>query len=212
MQLEFLSGEGSLKDQVYHWLRQRIITWDLRPGELLSEKMVADELGLSRTPVREALQRLQQQGLVKVIPRRGVVVSDISIADLREIFQLREAIESYAVWLVTPTISLEELKALIPQEPVEETQRDRWLEQDCAFHNFLVEQTGNARMGQILADLNAHIQRFRVFILDQPGRMREVFLEHHHIVDAISQRDPDRAAACMRDHIRKAREVGLALL
>lgn len=204
-----LENYKPLRDIVFEHLRTAIITGALRPGERLMELQLAEDMGVSRTPVREAIRKLELEGLVSMVARRGAYVSDLSIRDIAETFEVRAALESLAAGLATERIVPEELEQLerVLVEIGACEQRDdieRMVELDEEFHALLFAATRNSRLSQIISNLREQIARFRRSSLSTPGRIKAVFHEHKSIVEAISDRNSALAQALAREHIENA--------
>ncbi len=204
-----LENYKPLRDIVFEHLRTAIITGALRPGERLMELQLAEDMGVSRTPVREAIRKLELEGLVSMVARRGAYVSDLSIRDIAETFEVRAALESLAAGLATERIVPEELEQLerVLVEIGACEQRDdieRMVELDEEFHALLFAATRNSKLSQIISNLREQIARFRRSSLSTPGRIKAVFHEHKSIVEAISDRNSALAQALAREHIENA--------
>jgi DNA-binding GntR family transcriptional regulator len=194
-------------DWVYEEVRQAIIELRLKPGEPLREATMADQLGVSKTPVREALARLEQEGLVETTSFKGAVVSGYSPEDLQEIYELRELLEGAAARAAATSASddtLTRLRALVKES------RELRAKDDLeglaallgAFDLAIYEQVANERIRALIENLKAHLARIGRLTEEIPGRVKASVEEHAAIVDAIAARDPDEAERAMRDHIR----------
>ncbi len=171
-------------DWAYEEVRQAIIELKLKPGEPLREATMAEQLGVSKTPVREALARLEQEGLVETTSFKGAVVSAYSATDLVEIYELRELLEGAAARAAATSASeetLARLAAIVAQSR---------------------ELRANERIRALIENLKAHLTRIGRLTEEIPGRVKASVEEHAAIVDAISARDADRAERSMRAHIR----------
>jgi DNA-binding GntR family transcriptional regulator len=194
-------------DWVYEEVRQAIIELRLKPGEPLREATMAEQLGVSKTPVREAFARLEQEGLVETTSFKGAVVSGYSPQDLREIYELRELLEAAAARAAATSASdetLARLATLVTQS------RELRAKDDLeglavllgAFDAVLYEQVANQRVRALIENLKAHLARIGRLTEEIPGRVKASVEEHAAIVDAIAARDPDEAERSMRTHIR----------
>jgi DNA-binding GntR family transcriptional regulator len=172
--------------------------------------------GCGRTPVREAMQRLQRDGLLRVVPFRGAFVTDISAKDVVEISQVRELLESFAAGLAARLITprqLERLQALLDElEPVQDANPRDVFEADRAFHSIVVEASGHQRIRDIIGTLSDQIQRLRYLSAAQPERAARAHKEHHAVAAALLAHDPEAARAAMRVHLRHSQEVLLQLV
>lgn len=202
-----LDNYKPLREIVFETLRDAIITGQLKPGERLMEVQLAEELGVSRTPVREAIRKLELEGLVVMVPRKGAYVADISTKDVAEVFEIRAALESLAAGLAAERITqeeLEELHRILETESTENLDLETLIEVDTAFHEVIYKASRNERLVQIISNLREQIQRFRSITLAKPGRMKDVLKEHKQIVEAISQGDVALARQLAQQHIEIA--------
>lgn len=204
-----LDNYKPLRELVFESIREAIISGQLRPGERLMEIQLADEMGVSRTPVREAIRKLELEGLVVMIPRKGAYVSGISMKDISEVFEIRGALEGLAAELAAERITDEELESLERHlvriaESIENNDLTTVVEIDTDFHSMLYTASRNQRLTQIINNLREQIQRFRQTSLAFPGRMKAALEEHRQIVEAISTRDPEMARKVAQEHIENA--------
>ncbi|MGE5578327.1 MAG: GntR family transcriptional regulator [Syntrophothermus sp.] len=204
-----------LKFKAYNFVKSRIVNCQYLPGMLLSEQALAEEMAMSRTPVREALALLSQESLVRVVPRRGAFVAELSLRDIDEIFELREAIECWVMRKVAGKIPVEKLDefaaSLAEIDQVNETAYWRAISLDQEFHNYLVNFAGNNRCEQIYRNVADHNQRIRILSTRQPGRLIETVREHRLIIEALRSGEPEVAASAMQRHIDNARQAALRL-
>jgi DNA-binding GntR family transcriptional regulator len=197
----------TLWQRVYDFLREEILSERLAPGAELQEVALAEELGVSRGPLREAIGRLAAEGLVTVRPRRGAVVRSLSKDEFLELYQVREALEVMAVRLAVPRLGdeeIEELDALLTKM-AERAVREEvagFFEANLAFHARLVEASGNATLQQLYGQLVGRMGRYRMRSLTLRGNLRQSVSEHASIVSAARRGDADRAAVLMAEHIR----------
>lgn len=198
-----------LREVVFETLREAIINGTLRPGERLMEIQLAEELGVSRTPVREAIRKLELEGFVVMVPRKGAFVAGISLKDIADVFEVRAALEALAAGLAAERITdeeLEELERILVKkaEIIEKSDVTRFVESDTQFHEVLYRSSRNQRLIQFLSNLQDEILRFRSVSLAFPGRLRHALEEHRKIVEAVADRDVHRAQALAQEHIEKA--------
>lgn len=204
-------AEG-LSAQAYRQVRASILGGERAPGEVLFETHLADELGMSRTPVREALQLLAREGFVEIIPNRGYLVPRLSISDVRELFELRESLEGLATRCAAIRVNGAEIAEL--EQLFQRYQRaedwEAWVRIGTEFHNRILSIAGNSRLTAILGSLNAQIGLTRLTQLrDVRGRRDESVLEHRAILKAIQQRNPDAAERRARAHVRRSSDATL---
>ncbi|MDK2881847.1 MAG: hypothetical protein PWP58_182 [Bacillota bacterium] len=202
-----------LWEAVYLALRSAIVRGDLPPGQRLAEQQLAEELGASRTPVREALRRLALEGFVVLVPRRGAYVAELSFKDMNDVFELRTALEGLAAALAAERITEEEITALEQAvadlaEAVDEGVTQRVVGIDTNFHALIYTASRNRRLIQIVANLSDQIQSFRMRSLAAPGRLKDTLNEHRRLVAAIARRDAALARKAAEEHIQRA-EVSL---
>lgn len=205
-----------LREIVYESLREAIFQGRLRPGERLVEVQLAEELGVSRTPVREAIRKLELEGLLVMAYRRGVYVADVKVKDIIDIFEIRTALEGLATGLTAERITVEELKELeitLHQQPAD-YDRDLvyMVHIDTRFHDLIYKASRNQRLKQIITLLQAQIQHFRTTSLAQPGRARIAIEEHKKILEAISERNVVLAQELAQKHVENAEEALLNTL
>jgi DNA-binding GntR family transcriptional regulator len=192
---------------VYDYLKDLIVSGRLLPGAQILEDDVTLELEVSRTPVREALQRLEFEGLVDVRAHKGTFVSLLDDESLREIFEFREAIEGQAAYLATLRIdpqaraSLEELISMF-QEAVERADPKRFHGADTKLHRTLVTACGNRRIQRTIEILESQIARTRFLSIIALSRMERSSSEHEAIARAVIRGDARGAEETMRNHIR----------
>ncbi len=184
------------------------MTLAIRPGSLLRKPEICAALGVSRSPVSEALARLAGEGLVEVVPQAGTFVSRFSMSELREGAFLREAIELHAVEHVSRNLSDETLKALrrnlrIQAAHIEDGDFAGFYAEDARMHALILAATGFRRIATVAETAWVQVNRARQLVLPVPGRVAETLEEHRAILSALEARDPDAARAAMRHHLRQ---------
>lgn len=155
-----------LRDVVFNTLRQEILTGKLKPGERLMEIHLANKLGVSRTPIREAIRKLELEGLVIMIPRRGAEVAQITLKNLKDVMEVRRALDVLAIELACERMGQEALEALFQacehfSDAVKTNDTRMLAEADVAFHDQIVLSTGNARLIQLVSNLSEQMYRYR---------------------------------------------------
>ncbi len=210
-----LDNYKPLRDIVFETLREAIIASRLRPGERLMEVQIAEELGVSRTPVREAIRKLELEGFVVMVPRKGAYVAGISIKDITDVFEIRRALEGLSAELAAERMTedeLEELERLLVRtmETTERLDVASTVDMDTGFHQVIYEASRNEKLSSMLYHLREQIQRFRTQSLSRPGRLSRVVVEHRGIVDALQRRDPELARQLAEQHIDSAESELLA--
>jgi DNA-binding GntR family transcriptional regulator len=204
-----LNNYKPLRELVFESLREAIITGRLRPGEHLMETQLAEELGVSRTPIREAIRKLELEGLVLMIPRKGAYVSQLSMKDIADVFEIRRALEGLAARLAAERATDEEVdrleRAIIQIAEVAQTDDlNGAVALDTGFHEELMKASHNPRLSQLVSNLREQIQRFRLTSLSHPGRVKLAVEEHRLIVDAIASHDAELAQNLAYEHIENA--------
>lgn len=203
-----LDSYKPLREIVLEALREAIVSGILEPGERLMEIQLAEEMGVSRTPVREAIRKLELEGFVVMVPRRGAYVAGVSHKDVKDVFEIREALEGLAAGLAAEKITddeIEELERVLHYE--KEPDLEVIVQSDIDFHALLYKASRNERLGQILANLREQTNRFRTTSLAVPGRAKYAIQEHRAIVDAIARHDVDEAQKLAAAHLENAANV-----
>jgi DNA-binding GntR family transcriptional regulator len=198
---------ATLWERVHERLRREILDSRLPPGAELQEVALSQRLGVSRGPIREAIGRLAAEGLVTVRPRRGAVVASLTKDEFLEAYQVREALESFAVRLAVPRLAASELATL--QALADEMERlaadddvDGFFEANARFHQAIVASSGNRQLVEIHRQLTGQMGRYRRVSLRLRGSLRRSVEEHRAILRAVARRDVDRAARLLEEHIR----------
>ena len=195
-----------LRDVVFKTLRQAILKGELEPGERLMEIQLAERLGVSRTPIREAIRKLELEGLVLMIPRRGAEVAKISEKNLRDVLEVRRSLEELAIDLACQRIQEEELEtlreaqkefaaAVAAGDAVEIAQTDE------KFHEIIYSGTGNQKLMQILSNLREQMYRYRLEYIKDANKRQILLVEHEQILKALSLRHVQEAMLAVREHI-----------
>lgn len=216
-----------LKDNVYQVLRERLFTGRFRPGSRVSELALAKELGMSRTPVREALNQLISEGVLEQVPNAGVFVKKPDRGDLEDLYQLREWLETHAAAEAARRITPPELAELeqschvlreladrcrhLGADRAEEVLLPRRVTADFAFHTTLIRASGNRRVMKVVADHHVLSQLWGALPEPQTlANLAQLYKEHTRILRAVRRRDPDAAWEFMRHHLQVARDKVLA--
>lgn len=201
-----------LVDQATEALREAIVAGRLRPGSRLVQEQLAHELGISRTPLREALRRLEQQGLVTVLGSRGLAVTEPSPEALLDTYDVREALDGLAARLAATRMAPGELAALQvvhrqSREPIEEWHPERWLAANAAFHHHILRNAHSPALERAMpvGRMSAQLLFPSVFLHQERARM--AYEEHAAVVEALRARDPDAAETAARAHVARVREA-----
>jgi DNA-binding GntR family transcriptional regulator len=203
-----------LTDAAYRTLKEQILNQAFAPGQRLNVGDLARRLGMSRTPVKDALNALASEGLVDILPRKGTFVAGLSPDTLAEVFELRRALELLAAELLVPRVSESDLGRLRErlaalEEPIEhDGDVDEHMRRNLAFHRQFVELAGNRTLLEVYEGLNAHIQIARVHARwdNWQQRRRQERDEHRMILRALEARDAAALAAAVNAHIRRSKE------
>ena len=201
-----------LRDVVFQTLREAILKGDLRPGERLMELQLAAKLGVSRTPIREAIRMLEQEGLAVTIPRKGAEVARMTEKDMEDDLQIREALDDLAVQVACDKITQEQLERLMAtmknfELAVQAGDLSKIVAYDVEFHDVIYEATDNPKLVILLSNLREQIYRYRVEYLKEKENYPMLIVEHEEIVQALKQKNKERVADAMRNHIRNQAEV-----
>ncbi|MGA0540581.1 GntR family transcriptional regulator [Neotabrizicola sp. VNH66] len=199
-------------DQVYELLRRSIIMLEIQPGAPIVEKDICADLGMSRTPVREAVQRLAEEGLVNVIPHSGTYVSGISFQVAEEGFVIRRALEIESVRRAAKNYTEEagaELDAIMARmrHLIETGQLDQYLDEDDTLHAALARLSGMPRIWKFITMAKVHLDRMRQLSAPVPGHLAMVTEQHAAIVAAVRAGKPDQAELAMRIHLETSFDV-----
>ena len=199
---------GSLGSKVYQTLRQAILSLSYRPGEILRKPEICAELGVSRSPVSDAVARLATEGLVDVIPQAGTYVARFSMDEIREGAFVREAIELQAIERVAETITDEQLVALRRNITVQaallaDGDFPGFYQLDGEMHDLIRSFTGYRKLSVVAETAWVHVERARRLVLPVDGRVAATLEEHRGILAALEARDSQAARAAMRGHLRK---------
>lgn len=195
-----------LRDVVFQTLREAILKGDLKPGERLMELQLASKLGVSRTPIREAIRMLEQEGLAVTIPRKGAEVAKMTLKDMEDVLEIREALDELAVNLACTRITAGQLARLrrIKEDFAENTKSGdikQIAEADVSFHDIIYEATNNPKLVNLLNNLREQIYRYRVEYLKDSRNYPILIAEHEAIVEALEAHDRERVVTAMHKHV-----------
>lgn len=206
-----------LRDVVVESIRQAIISGQFPPGMRLMELQLAEEMGVSRTPVREAIRKMELEGLVVMIPRRGAYVADISIKDINEVYEVRTALDVLSAGLAAERIDkseIQEMRELLAEEAalVEVKDYPKIIDNDTAFHDVIYCASGNTRCMNIISNLREQITAIRGRSMPYPGRVEIMLKEHRAIFDAIAAGKVEKAQEAVRTHMENAEQTLLKVI
>ncbi|CAI1015404.1 Uncharacterized HTH-type transcriptional regulator ydfH [Serratia marcescens] len=196
----------SLNELAYRRFKQALVTLSYKPGEYLNTAQVMNDLDMGRTPINQAIHRLANEGLLQVIPRKGVMVSPLSMDDALELIEVRLANEMLCMRLASQKITERQIATLTElnrqiEAASQERDRVRMMTLDHEFHQELAQIAGNNMLADILSVLHARAQRFWASTLSREGHMREVIDEHRAIIAALAAQDSAAAAEAAQAHI-----------
>lgn len=197
-----------LRDVVFNTLRQSILRGELKPGERLMEIRLANQLGVSRTPIREAIRMLELEGLVIMIPRKGAQVAQITEKDLNDVLEVRIGLEELAARFACERIGSEALGELYQasrrfEKLLETDDLQALAKADVEFHDIIYQATDNARLVQLLNNLREQMYRYRIEYLKDVKSRRSLVEEHDALWQALKDRDLEQAQLIIREHIKR---------
>lgn len=199
-----------LRDVVFNTLRSAILTGELKPGERLMEIHLAQKLGVSRTPIREAIHKLELEGLVTLLPRRGAEVSQITEKSMQDVLEVRSTLDALCVELACERITEQELESLkLACEEfagaVQKKDLQMIAHKDVALHDIIVQATGNARLVQMVNNLSEQMYRYRFEYIKDETKHASLVEEHQKIYEAIVAKNKEAAAEGAKEHIENQR-------
>lgn len=211
-----IERQKTLREQIVESIKESIATGKLKPGEKICETKLAEDLGISRTPLREAIQTLEAEGFLKVVPRKGAVVSEYSKKDIEDIYEIKATLEGLAARLATKNLSDEEIdhledinNQLKTMSLKNESSVSRFFRVHNQFHELFLKASCNERLYQLNCQLMEPFRRFRLSSLAIPGRFEEAIATHDKIVKAFKSRDARLVEKLVMQNVK---EGGKALL
>lgn len=206
----------TLVDKVYDKIKQEILANRLHPGEPLLEEELATSLGTSRTPIRDAMRRLNHEGLVRIVPNKGAFVRVLTPRDIREIYEVREALESFAAGRAAVRLSERELKALSALAHGLKRRRSQLGYKDLrdaweTMRQMTIVSTDNERMRTILTTMNDQVETARHYSSAPPGRLEELFADFVSVVNALKARNSAKAQQLLQNHLHKSKRILLEM-
>ena len=194
-----------LSEKAYRLIKEKVVTLELPPSAVIDEHVLMQQLGLGRTPIREALQRLDSEGLVNIVPRRGTFVNDISVTDLQKIFELRIVLEGFCARLAAKRISseqLERMEAVIRElEELRDADPRTLMSIDKRFHRLLYLSADNEFVADVLNRLYDLSLRLWHLVLNRLTEVRHSVEQHEDVLCALRSGDCDQAEAVIQKHI-----------
>ena len=207
-----LNDYKPLREVIFNTIREAIIVGELKPGERLMEVQLAEKMGVSRTPVREAIRKLELEGLVDMLPRKGAHVADLSVKDIMDVLEVRSTLDGLASSLSASRITDEEIKELKHlhtqfENYIEKGNTQGIIRKDAEFHDIIYRSSRNDKLIQISSNLREQIQRFRVIYIKDYSSSKELVKEHAEIIDSIIRKDSTAAMKCAQQHIKNQEET-----
>ncbi|MDK2564441.1 GntR family transcriptional regulator [Romboutsia sedimentorum] len=197
-----------LRDVVFENLREAIVEGKVKPGQRLMEVQLAEQLGVSRTPVREAIRKLELEGLVIMLPRKGAYVASMSLKDIIDVLEIRASVEGLAASLASERISPEDIKKLEAilkdfEQSAAGSDVETLLKKDVEFHECIFKATKNKKLHQLINSLWEQVYRFRVTYISDYDSTVDIARDHKLILDAIKKGDNEMAKKHATEHIEK---------
>jgi DNA-binding GntR family transcriptional regulator len=207
-----IQNHKPLREMVYEELKMQILKGSIIPGTRMMEVKLAEEMGVSRTPIREAIRKLEKEGLVTIEPRRGAYASMISTEDMVEILEVRQDLEGLAAYFAADRMTDEKMEELREvsnsyNEAVKSGKMEDMIKYDTRFHHIIVESCRNKILVQMIEQLQELVLRFRYIYYDNFRRAENMPDEHEAIVAAISEGNADKALAAADIHIDRLKEL-----
>lgn len=201
-----LNDYKPLREIIFNTLREAIIVGELKPGERLMEIQLAEKMGVSRTPVREAIRKLELEGLVNMIPRKGAHVAELSVKNIMDVLEVRSSLDGLATSLAAERMrdeDLKDLKHVLSQfaNYVEKGNLQGSIKKDVEFHDIIYSSSRNDKLIQIVNNLREQVQRFRVIYMKDFGSTKDIVKEHIEIIEAIESKDAELAKKVAEKHI-----------
>ncbi|MCC6512226.1 MAG: GntR family transcriptional regulator [Pirellulaceae bacterium] len=209
-------GRTLLKDKAYVALKQQILTDRYPPGSALAERKLAEDLGMSKTPVKAALERLELEGYITIAPQQFVRVRELDTADIAEQYEIRTALETYIVRRLAGQLTDAQRERIasnlrLQRELIERENLSERVTADAQFHLLLAEVLGNQSILRMMSELQDRIYRVITRIFRRtPERYAECVQEHERIAQAVLAGDSDRAAELVIDHLQHGQKISLA--
>ncbi len=196
----------TLRGRVFNQIREDILSGKYKSGEELRESTIGQELGVSRTPVREALRQLELEGLVKIIPNKGAQVISLSVKDIKDIYAIRSHLEGLCARWACEHISQEQIEQLeeiiyLSEFRASKHHYEQMLELDNKFHDIIYEASQSKMLRHLLKDFHHYVQRVRKITLSSTERAEKCNMEHKAILEALKERNPEKAEELAHKHI-----------
>lgn len=200
-------ADAGYKQKAYHYIKKQILKGSLLPGDVLSEKQLTSELGISRTPVREAIQRLAEEQLLVVMPSRGTIVSHISVDEIRQLYEARKLNEPFVIRQAVRRADRQQLlmyRKIFEEQTEAELAEHDW---DMEFHLYLAECAGNRFLKKLIADLMTQSVRIRALSNQKrEDRQAQARTEHLAMIDAVLNGNEEAAEQALLQHLQRSEE------
>ena len=202
----------NLSDEVYEIVKDKIISHEFKPGQRVIDKHIAEDLGVSRSLVRQAFNILEKEELIESIPRSGFFVREISEKDVKEIYHIRNLLETEATRLAVPRLQEKHIKRLEKifvdaREELKKGEVKKLIEADATLHDTLIKKCGNSRLVSMIEKYSSHYVFYRIIDLSEIERARDAYDEHYKIFAAVKNEDIKLAADLMSAHIENAKNI-----
>ena len=206
-----LQNHRPLREIVYEELKRQILVGEIAPGTRMMEVELADVMGVSRTPVREAIRKLEKEGLVSIEPRKGAYASNVSIKDMVDVLEVRQGLEGMAAAMASGKITESQKKELLSiiekyKAAVEAANVEEIIRYDEEFHSMIIAISGNKTLMQVFSTVQELALRFRYIYYDDFNRYESMPKEHQHIEEAIITGDAEKAQVAAEEHVSKLKE------
>lgn len=199
----------TLKEKAYQILKERLVCCIYEPGIVLNESQLAADLGVSRTPVREIIVRLEQEGYIKVLPKKGILVTEVTIKDALQIFQIRLEIEPIAVRLAGPYLPKKELEDFLKKFAGSPETIEEGLKIDTAMHLFIIEHCGNRYIIELMHRVFDDATRVNIATKQNEVKIHDARMEHEQILKLLIGEQYEEASRQMRSHIESCRRAAM---
>jgi DNA-binding GntR family transcriptional regulator len=202
----------SLRDQVYSKLKKKIIFHEIEPGERVIDKHLAEDMGVSRSLVRQAFTILEKEELIKSVPRSGFYVKEITVKDIEEIYDIRKVLEKVATEMAVaeiPEKEIEEVNDLfkLAKEDLDKENFLMFVKADTELHKMIINNYGNKRIVKLIKNYNDRFLYYRIVDLSRAERAKDSYLEHLKIFEAVKNKDVEKAVELMENHIENAKDI-----
>lgn len=202
----------TLRERIVDFIKDSIVSGHLKPGDRVPEQEIAENFGISRTPIREAFRQLESEGFITVVPRRGAVVSPMTDKDVSEFYEIKSLLEGYAAKTACPKLAPREIKRLeVLNEQMARAARrgdvKAFFNLDAQFHDTFLEACGNEKLQTFVHHLVRQFERFRITALALPGRMQDSLVQHAEIIEAFRKNDVDCVERLVRANAERGRDI-----